>query len=96
MNISKYRNSYLIDKTYLLTLVSVTLTALAPLIATLVDGLFSSHLLGNDAFISVSVALPLVNAVSVLTMICERGGSVLLRGISVCHCCAATGRSRSG
>ena len=77
MYISKYRNSYLIDKAYRLTLVSVTLTALAPLIATLVDGLFSSNLLGNDAFISVSVALPLVNAVSVLTMICERGGSVL-------------------
>jgi hypothetical protein len=28
MNISKFRNSYLIDKTYRLTLVSVTLTAL--------------------------------------------------------------------
>ena len=80
MNISKFRNSYLIDKAYRLTLVSVTLTALAPLIATLVDGLFSSNLLGNDAFISVSVALPLVNAVSVLTMKCERGGSVLAAG----------------
>ena len=43
MNISKFRNSYLIDKAYRLTLVSVTLTALAPLIATLVDGLFSSR-----------------------------------------------------
>ncbi len=49
MNISKFRNSYLIDKTYRLTLVSVTLTALTPLFATLVDGLFSSNLLGNDA-----------------------------------------------
>ena len=80
MNISKFRNSYLIDKTYRLTLVSVTLTALAPLIATLVDGLFSSNLLGNDAFIAVSVSLPIVNAVSVLTMICERGGAVLAAG----------------
>ena len=80
MYISKYRNSYLIDKSYRLTLVSVTLTALAPLIATLVDGLFSSNLLGNDAFIAVSVVLPLVNAVSVLTMICERGGAVLAAG----------------
>ena len=80
MNISNFRNSYLIDKAYRLTLVSVTLTALAPLIATLVDGLFSSNLLGNDAFIAVSVSLPLVNAVSVLTMICERGGSVLAAG----------------
>lgn len=80
MNITKFRNSYLIDKSYRLTLVSVTLTALAPLVATLVDGLFSSNLLGNDAFIAVSVALPLVNAVSVLTMICERGGSVLAAG----------------
>ena len=77
MNITKYRNSYIVDKAYRLTLVSVTLTALAPLIATLVDGLFSSNLLGNGAFIAVSVSLPLVNAVSVLTMICERGGSVL-------------------
>lgn len=80
MNITKFRNSYLIDKSYRLTLLSVTLTALAPLIATLVDGLFSSNLLGNDAFIAVSVSLPLVNAVSVLTMICERGGSVLAAG----------------
>ena len=64
MNISNFRNSYLIDKAYRLTLVSVTLTALAP----------------NDAFIAVSVSLPLVNAVSVLTMICERGGSVLAAG----------------
>ena len=40
------------------------------------DGLFSSNLLGNDAFIAVSVSLPIVNAVSVLTMICERGGAV--------------------
>lgn len=80
MNITKFRNSYLIDKSYRLTLVSVTLTALAPLIATLVDGLFSSNLLGNDAFIAVSVVLPLVNAVSVLTMICERGGAVLAAG----------------
>ena len=80
MNISKFRNSYLIDKTYRLTLVSVTLTALAPLIATLVDGLFSSNLLGNAAFIAVSVSLPIVNAVSVLTMICERGGAVLAAG----------------
>ena len=30
MNISNFRNSYLIDKAYRLTLVSVTLTALAP------------------------------------------------------------------
>ena len=79
-NITKFRSSYLIDKSYRLTLLSVTLTALAPLIATLVDGLFSSNLLGNDAFIAVSVSLPLVNAVSVLTMICERGGSVLAAG----------------
>ena len=32
MNISNFRNSYLIDKAYRLTLLSVTLTALAPLI----------------------------------------------------------------
>ncbi len=76
MNISNFRNSYLIDKAYRLTLLSVTLTALAPLIATLVDGLFSSNLLGNDAFIAVSVVLPIVNAVSV----CERGGAVLAAG----------------
>lgn len=80
MNISNYRNSYLVDKTYRLTLMSVTLTALAPLIATLVDGIFSSNLLGNDAFVAVSVVLPIVNAVSVLTMICERGGAVLAAG----------------
>ena len=46
---------------------------------------FLSNLLGNDAFISVSVALPIVNAVSVLTMICERGGSVLYNKKRVCQ-----------
>lgn len=80
MRISKYRKSDLIDRSFRMTLVSTTLTAVAPLIATLVDGLVSSHILGADAFIAVSVTLPIVNAVSVLCMICCRGGSMLAAG----------------
>lgn len=77
MRLSKYRKSDLIDRSFRLTVTSTTLTAMAPLIATLVDGLVSSHILGPDAFVAVSVTLPIVNAVSVLCMICCRGGSML-------------------
>ncbi len=80
MKLSKYRKSDLIDKAFRMTVISTTLTAMAPLIATLVDGLVSSHILGADAFIAVSVTLPIVNAVSVLCMICCRGGSMLAAG----------------
>ena len=80
MRISKYRKSDLIDRSFRMTLVSTTLTAVAPLIATLVDGLVSSHILGSDAFIAVSVTLPIVGVVGVLCMICCRGGSMLAAG----------------
>lgn len=80
MKLSKYRKSDLIDKAFRMTVISTTLTAMAPLIATLVDGLVSSHILGADAFVAVSVTLPIVNAVSVLCMICCRGGSMLAAG----------------
>ena len=80
MKLSKYRKSDLIDRSFRMTVISTTLTAMAPLIATLVDGLVSSHILGADAFIAVSVTLPIVNAVSVLCMICCRGGSMLAAG----------------
>lgn len=80
MRISKYRKSDLIDRSFRMTVTSTTLTAMAPLIATLVDGLVSSNILGPDAFIAVSVTLPIVNAVSVLCMICCRGGSMLAAG----------------
>ncbi len=80
MRLSKYRKSDLIDRSFRLTVTSTTLTAMAPLIATLVDGLVCSHIMGPDAFIAVSVTLPIVNAVSVLCMICCRGGSMLAAG----------------
>ena len=80
MRLSKYRKSDLIDRSFRMTLVSTTLTAVAPLIATLVDGLVSSHILGSDAFIAVSVTLPIVGVVGVLCMICCRGGSMLAAG----------------
>ncbi len=80
MKLSKYRKSDLIDRSFRMTVISTTLTAMAPLIATLVDGLVSSHILGPDAFIAVSVTLPIVGAVGVLCMICCRGGSMLAAG----------------
>lgn len=75
-----YRNSHIVNHSYMTTAVSTVLTAIAPLIATLVDGLFASHMLGTEAFNAVNVVMPLVNAISVLTMICNMGGSVLAAG----------------
>lgn len=80
MKISPYRTSYIVDKTYRITLLSTILTALTPLIATLVDGLFCSNMLGRDAFVAVSTTLPVVNAVGILTLICCRGGAALAAG----------------
>lgn len=80
MRISKYRKSDLIDRSFRMTVTSTTLTAMAPLIATLVDGLVASHILGPDAFIAVCVTMPIVSAVGVLCMICSRGGSMLAAG----------------
>lgn len=71
------RNHLLLDFSFKTTLVSTTLTAIAPLITTLVDGLCTGNLLGTDAFNAVNTVMPLVNAVSVLTLICNMGGSVL-------------------
>lgn len=71
------RNNSLLGFSYRTTLISTTLTAIAPLITTLVDGLCTGNLLGADAFNAINTVMPLVNAVSVLTLICNMGGSVL-------------------
>lgn len=77
---SPFHNNSLLNRSYKRTLVSTVLTAIAPLIATLVDGLFASHMLGAEAFNAVNVVMPIVNAVGILTMICNMGGSVLAAG----------------
>lgn len=74
---SARRNNVLLGYSYNTTLVSTTLTAIAPLLTTLADGLCSGNLLGADAFNAVNTVMPLVNAVSVLTLICNIGGSVI-------------------
>lgn len=71
------KNNRLLGFSYRTTLISTTLTAIAPLITTLVDGLCTGNLLGPDAFNAINTVMPLVNAVSVLTLICNMGGSVL-------------------
>lgn len=71
------RNNSLLGFSYKTTLLSTTLTAIAPLITTLVDGLCTGNLLGTDAFNAVNTVMPLANAISVLTLICNMGGSVL-------------------
>jgi len=76
-NKSERRNFKLLGFSYKSTLISTILTAIAPLITTLVDGLCTGNLLGADAFNAVNTVMPLVNAVSVLTLICNMGGSVL-------------------
>jgi len=80
----KRRNNVLLGFSYKATLVSTTLTAIAPLITTLVDGLCTGNLLGADAFNAVNTVMPLVNAVSVLTLICNMGGSVLAAECLAC------------
>lgn len=74
---SPLHNNKLLNRSYKRTLVSTVLTAIAPLVATLVDGLFASHMLGAEAFNAVNLVIPIVNGVSILTMICNIGGSVL-------------------
>lgn len=71
------KNNSLLGFSYRTTLISTTLTTIAPLITTLVDGLCTGNLLGADAFNAINTVMPLVNAVSVLTLICNMGGSVL-------------------
>ena len=71
------RNNSLLGFSYRATLISTVLTTIAPLITTLVDGLCTGNLLGADAFNAINTVMPLVNAVSVLTLICNMGGSVL-------------------
>lgn len=77
---SPFHNNKLLNRSYTMTLVSTVLTAIAPLIATLVDSLFASHMLGTEAFNAVNVVMPIVNGASILTMICNMGGSVLAAG----------------
>lgn len=71
------RNFKLLGHSYKSTLVSTILTAIAPLICTLVDGLCASNFLGPDAFNAVNTVMPLANVVNVLTLICNMGASVL-------------------
>lgn len=61
-NRQKYKNNSLLWFSYRATLISTTLTAIAPLITTLVDGLCTGNLLGADAFNAINTVMPLVNA----------------------------------
>lgn len=76
-NSQSRKNNSLLGFSYRMTLISTTLTTIAPLITTLVDGLCTGNLLGTDAFNAINTVMPLVNAVSILTLICNMGGSVL-------------------
>lgn len=67
----------LLNYTLSVTLTSTVLTAAAPLVATFVDGVFVGNLLGADAFNAINVIMPIQNLVTVLTLICSMGGSVL-------------------
>lgn len=67
----------LLNYTLSVTLLSTVLTAAAPLAATFVDGVFVGNLLGADAFNAINITLPISNFITVLTLICSMGGSVL-------------------
>lgn len=70
-------NRRLLDYTIAITLTSTVLTAAAPLVATFVDGLFVGNMLGSDAFNAINVIMPISNLITVITLICSMGGSVL-------------------
>lgn len=70
-------NQKVLNYTIVVTLISTVLTAAAPLVATFVDGLFIGNLLGSDAFNAFNVIMPIANLITVLTLICSMGGSVL-------------------
>lgn len=70
-------NRNLLDYTLAITLTSTVLTAAAPLVATFVDGLFVGNMLGSDAFNAINVIMPISNLITVITLICSMGGSVL-------------------
>lgn len=67
----------LLNYTLSVTLISTVLTAAAPLAATFVDGLFVGNLIGSHAFNAINITLPISNFITVLTLICSMGGSVL-------------------
>ena len=72
---SLYSNK-LINHSLIFVLISTVFTAAAPLIAVFVDGVFTSNLLGKDAFNAINLVLPISNLVMVLTLICNMGGSL--------------------
>lgn len=67
----------LLNYTLSVTLMSTVLTAAAPLAATFVDGVFVGNFLGAHAFNAINITLPITNVITVLTLICSMGGSVL-------------------
>lgn len=71
------QNRKILDYTIAITLTSTVLTAAAPLVATFVDGLFVGNMLTSDAFNAINVIMPISNLMTVITLICSMGGSVL-------------------
>jgi len=75
--LTRERNSRLLDKSIRSTLWAAILTSVAPILASLVDGLFAGNLLGQDAFSAISLVIPVVRIVTVLILICHMGGNIL-------------------
>lgn len=71
------RNSTLTDKCITSTLIASVLTSLAPMIASIVDGIFVSNLTGTDAFSAINLLMPLIRIVTVLMLICHMGANIL-------------------
>lgn len=71
------RNSSNIDRSVRSTLVAAVLTSVAPVIASVVDGIFVSNLVGRDAFSAISLVLPVIRIVTVLMLICHMGANIL-------------------
>lgn len=70
-------NKKILNYTLAVTLTSTVLTAAAPLMSTFVNGIFVGNMFGADAFNAINVTMPVVNLITVLTLICSMGGSVI-------------------
>lgn len=71
------RNTFLTDKSIRSTLLAAILTSLAPVVASLVDGIFASNLIGQEAFSAICLVLPLVRIITVMILVCHMGANIL-------------------
>ncbi|MCQ2283374.1 MAG: polysaccharide biosynthesis C-terminal domain-containing protein [Bacteroidales bacterium] len=76
-SIRMHRNTSLTDSSIKSTLIAAVLTSLAPVIASLVDGIFASNLISQDAFSAICLVVPLARIITVMILVCHMGANIL-------------------